>query len=209
MSKFLPEATVIPKRILQKGLTRGFIYRGASMKSTFRAGELLYVRPHVQEVKPGDVVVFKHDGQYIVHRVLSAGTAGFVTRGDNNTDIDASPVSPDQVIGRVEINENRGVFNSVRGGWLGLWLARFRFRTRSLGLGLRCVTGLLYRLLKATKFVGRIWKPAIYQIHIKNRAGRLVKYIYRNKTVAVWDMSLGYFECQKPFDLIISCPENQ
>ena len=57
--------------------------------------------------------------------------------------------------------------------------------------------------------MARIWKPAISQIHLKTDTGTLVKFIYRKKTVAVWEASRGRFDCRKPFDLVIFPPEDQ
>jgi hypothetical protein len=206
MSKSPPEAAFIPKAVYQKGLKRVFRYSGLSMQPTFRTGQVLYVRPDVQAVKPGDVVVYKQEGRYIVHRVLSVGMDGYVTRGDNNPQADANPVAPGQVIGRVDMDEHRGEIRSVWGGRSGLWLTRLGRAARWLKPGLRLVFGWPYRRLKASRFMVRIWKPAISQIHLKSDSGMLVKYIYRKKTVAVWEASLGRFECRKPFDLVIPSP---
>ncbi len=178
------------------------------MQPTFRTGHLLYVRPEVQDVKPGDVVVYEQAGRYIVHRVISIGNLGYVTRGDNNPFADDDPVTPEQVIGRVEMGENSGEISSISSGWLGMWLVRFGRATRGLEPGLRLIFGWPYRFLKANRFIVRIWKPTISQVHLKNDNGNLVKYIYHKKTVAVWDVSLGRFECRKPFDLIITHPED-
>ncbi len=209
MSNSLPEATFIPKKVFRKGVTRGFLYSGPSMKSTFRTGELLYVRPDVLDVKPGDVVVFERNGRNIVHRVLSVGKAGYYTRGDDNSFTDPGLASPDQVVGRVEMGEQLGGITSVRGGRSGLWLARLGRAIRRFEPWLRLMFGWPYRLVKESRIMVRIWKPAISEIRLKNDEGTLVKYIYRKKTVAIWDVNFGRLECCKPFDLVIFRPENQ
>jgi signal peptidase I len=202
------EAGILPAAASRKGLTRGFLYSGPSMQPTFRTGQVLYVRPYLEDIKAGDVVVYEKAGRYIVHRVISVGEDGFITRGDNNQFADADLVTPAQVIGRVEINEHRGRINPVQGSWFGLWLAGFGRAIRPFEPWLRLVFGWPYRLVKASRIVGRIWKPAISQIYFRNDAGVLVKYLYLKRTVAVWDVSQKRFECRKPFDLIIFHPED-
>jgi len=207
MSKSSPEAKAIPQDDNQKELRITFRYTGTSMKSTFRIGGVLYVRPDVQDAKPGDVVVYEQEGRYIVHRVLSVGEDGYITRGDDNRFADPTLIAHRQIIGRVELREHQGAIASVQGGSRGLWLARLSFVGRRLEPSLRIAFGWPYRLLKVSRIMPRIWRPAIQQIHLKTDAGTLVKYIYRQKTVAVWEASQRRFECRKPFDLVISPPE--
>jgi signal peptidase I len=208
MSKSLHEKEVTPTtEAYNKGLMRVFRYSGLSMQSTFRTGQLLYVRPGVQDVKPGDVVVYEQAGRYFVHRVLSIGENGYITRGDNNQFTDPEPVASGQVIGRVEIHQSQSGSTWVRGGRAGLWLVHLRTAARWLEPSLRLVFGWPYRLLKASKIVPRIWRPVISHVHLNTDSSTLVKYIYHKKTVAIWEASRGRFECRQPFDLIISHPE--
>jgi signal peptidase I len=206
MSKFPTEEVMIPQDIHKKGLIRAFRYMGRSMTPTFKAGQVLYVRPDVQDVKAGDIVVYKHDGRYIVHRVLMVGKDGYITRGDNNLYNDARPVTREQMIGRVEMEEQRGEINLVRGGWFGLHLTHLSRVIRDLVWRLRNVFGWPYRMLKASGLVASVWRPEITRIKLRTVDGSLVKYIFRNKTVAMWDAHSNCFECRKPFDLIIPHP---
>jgi len=208
MGKSLAKSTIIPKAIHKKGLTRSFVYSGQSMQPTFRTGQLLYVRPDVQNVKPGDIVVYEQGGRFIVHRVLSIGMDGYITRGDNNPLIDAYPVAPNQVIGRVEMGEQRGEINSVISGWQGLWMARIGRPVRRVKQWLRIILSWPYYLLKVSRILGWVWKPKVLCINLQLDNGLLIKYIYRKKTVAVWDASSNCFECHKPFDLVIFHPRN-
>ena len=73
-----------------------FIYRGPSMRPTFRPGQVLYVRPQALDIAPGDVIVFpdQKSGDFqVVHRVISTTADGLVTRGDNNLRSDPLLVS--------------------------------------------------------------------------------------------------------------------
>ena len=209
MSKSTSESALIPQEAYKKGVKRVFRYNGPSMEPTFQTGQLLYVRPDVQDVKPGDVVVFEQEGRTIVHRVLSVGKNGYITRGDNNQAADSDPVTPDQLIGRVEMNAYGNTSTLVRGGWRGLWLARLGPTARRLEAGLRLVFGWPYRLLKASMIMVKIWKPEISQIHLTTDTGIIIKYVHNQKTVAVWQASQGHFECRKPFDLVIFHPEEK
>ena len=209
MSKFPPEEALIPQDIHKQGLKRAFRYTGRSMAPTFKTGQVLYVRPDVQDVKAGDIVVYEQGGRYIVHRVLSTGKEGYITRGDNNRYNDARTVKPEQMIGRVEMEEEHGEINLVRGGLFGLRWMYFRKEIKGLVWWLRNIFGWPYRMLRISGLVARVWKPEITRIKLQTVDGSLVKYIFRNKTIALWDAHSNYFECQKPFDLIIPHPKNR
>lgn len=195
-----------PDTILNKGKTGKFFYTGTSMNPTFRLGHLLYIRPDVRDVKPGDVVVYERDGHNIVHRVVLVGKDGYVTRGDNNLFSDPKPVAFDKLIGRVEMGEHQGKIDPVLGGWHGLWIAQFRWIIKWIARWLRRLFGWAYRSLKASRLMKMIWKPEILRIQLKTETGLLIKYVYHKKTVAIWDPSLGRFACLKPFDLVILSP---
>ena len=50
----------------------------------------------------GDLVVFRHDASLVVHRVVRVHSDGALSmRGDANDAIDALPLEPDDVRGRV------------------------------------------------------------------------------------------------------------
>jgi hypothetical protein len=63
-----------------------------------------------------------------------------------------------------------------------------------------------YRLLRLSGIIPRIWKPVIRRIYLQTERGRVVKYLYKQKSVGIWDESLQRFECRKPFDLVIPSP---
>lgn len=206
MSKSLSKTKYLPREKSQKDLTLRFRYSGSSMLPTFRTGQVLYVRPDVKDMRRGDVVVYEQEGRYIVHRVVSVEKDGFITRGDNNPLTDVGPILPTQVIGRVEMGEHWGEINPVRSGWRGLWMARINHLSRRLDPLFRFMFGWPYRLLKASRIISRVWKPAISRISFRTETGMLVKFIYNQKTVAVWEANQGRFECRKPFDLVIFHP---
>jgi signal peptidase len=58
-------------------------------------------------IKEGDILVFKHEGIIVTHRVVEIkqedGHYQFTTQGDNNDQPDAFPSNESHVIGRVVI----------------------------------------------------------------------------------------------------------
>ena len=77
---------------------------GRSMVPLIEDGDHVLVAHGCAGVRRGDVVVFRHQGRLIAHRVLRihSNDAGptFVTKGDNTTQFD-SPLSADEIVGRV------------------------------------------------------------------------------------------------------------
>jgi signal peptidase I len=102
-------------------------YLGSSMNPALKPGDWLQVAPYNgQELRAGDVIVFIPSGSEsrIVHRVVSIGSQGIKTRGDNNYDVDKWILRPDQILGRVVYarrgNRQRRVFGGSLGHLLGV-----------------------------------------------------------------------------------------
>jgi len=62
-----------------------------------------------KEVKEGEVIRYKMDGYYVVHRVKEIkedkdGNKLFITKGDNNDDVDLYPVKESQYDGTIKVN---------------------------------------------------------------------------------------------------------
>jgi signal peptidase len=95
--------------LLLSGIT-GFklwLGEGTSMEPTFYAGDFMITRElPASELKPGDVVLFKSERAYVMHRIVSiaegtgGGEAVLTTRGDNNPVNDA-PVAAGDVDGKL------------------------------------------------------------------------------------------------------------
>jgi signal peptidase I len=202
----LPDPGIFPPKSLKKQNWHVFRYTGSSMQPTFKPGQLLYVRPDVEDIKPGDVLVYKQKERYIVHRVLDLDNDTFITRGDNNARADRNPVQRQQVVGRVEINEDKSRASTVKRGSLGLWQALFISLSKIAIPSLRLVIGWPYRVVKRTNILPRLWRPKIMRLRLQSGGGVIVKYIHNQKTVATWDMSKGTFGCKRPFDLVICDP---
>ena len=210
------EIKVVPAWAGTLGLSRCFSYCGNSMMPTFRPGQLLYVRPAVGDISPGDVIVFGQSPPsdfYIVHRVVSATGVGLITRGDNKQYIDLSPVAPNRVIGRVEMLDDNGHLKSVRGGKWALWAAQLRWSTRWAVSMLRRIIGFPYRVLRRSKtarqFLWCVFAPQFDYATFQTPQGTVVKVFHRGKIVARWYPHANRFECDKPYDLVIPRPDEK
>jgi hypothetical protein len=189
------------------GLGKKFRYTGSSMRSTFKPGQVLYVRPTTEGVQPGDVVVYRRGKVHIVHRVKKVIGPNVITRGDNNPREDAELVQPGQIVGVVEKVDDWGNFRPVAGGRVGLWLARLRWGATTLINQLRPVIGAPYRWLKARRWINLVWHPEVVSIQLQSSEGIMVKYVVRGKTVATWYHKESRFEYKRPYDLVIFPPK--
>jgi signal peptidase I len=116
---------------------------GNSMLPTFWPGDRLTIRQRsIEQVLPGDVVLFAREGRFFIHRVLQKleldSNPQLLTRGDAMPDADA-PVSTQELLGKiVSIETHRGRQLSVprcsrARRWIGLAVA-YSPRLRSLAL---------------------------------------------------------------------------
>jgi signal peptidase I len=89
---------------------------GRSMLPAIHDGDHALVSHGCAGVRPGDVIVFRHGGTLIAHRVLriECGDDGptFVTKGDNAPQLDP-PLSADEIVGRVLAIERGGRHTSL------------------------------------------------------------------------------------------------
>ena len=74
-----------------------------SMAPLVRTGDRLYLtRTALADVRPGQLIAYRRDGQLVVHRVLSRDATSLVTKGDGLSRRDA-PVPVSDFVGRVTI----------------------------------------------------------------------------------------------------------
>lgn len=79
-----------------------------SMAPKIHKGDIVIIQDKdVKDVKKGDVIRYLLDGNYVVHRVVminqdAKGKKVFITKGDNNNDIDLYPVKEYQYTGVVK-----------------------------------------------------------------------------------------------------------
>lgn len=79
-----------------------------SMLPVIRKGDIVIVqKTNTDNVKKGDIIRYVLDGNYIIHRVkkiniLNDGSRIFITKGDNNDNIDLYPVEESQFAGVIK-----------------------------------------------------------------------------------------------------------
>lgn len=79
-----------------------------SMAPKIYKGDVVFIfDKNVKKVEEGEVIKYKMDGYYVIHRVVNItedvnGNKIFVTKGDNNNDIDLYPVEEKQFDGVVK-----------------------------------------------------------------------------------------------------------
>ena len=78
-----------------------------SMKPVISKGDAVIVRKvdNINDLKKGQIIVFKQDGKYIVHRLIKLDKSkelSIVTKGDANNSKDVKNKSIDDVEGIVE-----------------------------------------------------------------------------------------------------------
>jgi hypothetical protein len=98
------------------------VYTGPSMNPTLKTLDRIQVIPYNgRKIRAGDVIVFLASGydRKVAHRVISAGSKGIRTRGDNDIKIDLWVLSPDDIFGRVVYAQRRNRRLRIYGGPVG------------------------------------------------------------------------------------------
>jgi len=210
MSSSLIESYSLSSVAKKKGFSNCFIYRGLSMTPTFRNGDFLYTRSVVKaHISLGDVVVFSSPNKkdYTVHRIVAFFDTNFITRGDHNLRRDVRPILMEDIVGKVEIVENKNGIHRLANGKLGLWVARICHSVFWLDHITRPLLWIPYNYIRERRLMVIFWRPKITKIQIwVGNTQQIFKYLYKNRTIAIWDPYHQHFECRKPFDLIISSP---
>jgi signal peptidase I len=191
-----------------------FIYNGPSMGPLFRPGDLLCAQRSVLgNIRLGDILIIdwgsdKNHIEYVVHRVVSVKQKYLITQGDNNLKRDVQIVTIDNLVGLVTIFGRQNHVYSAKGGTMGLFYARLVYTRNFIWLLIKRMGWRIYRLIRQSGCVARIWHPAISQLRVKTDNSLLIKYLYGNRTVARWWPEKKHFDVLKPFDLVIPYPED-
>lgn len=114
------------------------VVASGSMRPSFDVGDIaITVQTSPQAIKPGDVIQYLRDNEFIMHRVVEVesinGAIFFVTKGDANNVLDV-PVSQNAVAGKV-------LYIVPKLGWVSIYLKTaagtiFNFLSRNLGIAL-------------------------------------------------------------------------
>jgi signal peptidase I len=189
------------------------IYKGRSMQGTFRFGDHLMIESvPLNDIRPGDVVVYRrlnHKGvcQELVHRVMCTRSKDLIVRGDRNACNDSTPVTEEDLVGRVSHLNRNGKIYAVRGKTLGLLRARILHGSRHIREVLwntaRRIGRGSYHCLRQSGLIARLWRPSVVKVQLMTEDGPLVKYVCRNRTVAYHWVNEDRFKCRKPYDLVL------
>ena len=77
-----------------------FEIQTGSMHGSIEVGDWILVKNDL-DVKVGDVITFKQEGNFITHRVVEAYQDSFITKGDANSAKD-KPIDRSQIVGKVK-----------------------------------------------------------------------------------------------------------
>jgi len=72
-----------------------------SMEPTIRTGSFMLIDKKDKDIEIGDIIAFINNDMQVSHRVVELTNDGYVTKGDNNENVDFCPVSLDKVTGTV------------------------------------------------------------------------------------------------------------
>jgi len=126
--------------LLTSGIRFRFQAKGRSMIPTIADGDMLHVESaSPDELKLGDVVLFRHGMYFKAHRIIRKSGDLVIIRGDAGVDIDA--IRLEQVVGKVIAKECRytGRTISICGP-----VARAKFFWRELRRRLQAELPLMY-----------------------------------------------------------------
>ncbi len=149
------------------------------------------------------VFTIKEDPSVVlVHRITGSVPGGYTTRGDSNRFSDPHPVPPERILGVVTHLTRRHRRRKVTGGTAGLLLASLSLVLRSLRRPLK----LFCNALGATGIPRLLWQPRITTLRLQTPDGPLVKYLWRNRTVARWWPAGNRFVCGILFSMFLKKP---
>jgi signal peptidase I len=132
---------IMTREVLGRGIAVHARAAGPSMCPLIRDGDRVLIEPgSAADLRIGDVVLYRNEGHYIIHRLVKkAGPGTVITRGDNRT-WDDPPVPVGNIMGTVVQIEGRGRRVALT-GTLGrrfartiAWLATSRVRGKRLAV---------------------------------------------------------------------------
>jgi hypothetical protein len=188
---------------------KGRFYLGKSMAITFHEGDYLYISEVIwSNIGPGDIIVFRgQEQQEIVHRVIVKKASEIITQGDNNDHPDTYLITNNDLIGVVTKYERKGKLHYVKGGKLELNRIKLLRVFNKVFRVLKNFLRFPYRIGGKVRWLEYFAHLKLTKIYLETENGPLVKYIFNQRTIARWWPGRHYFECQKPYDLVIPNPE--
>jgi hypothetical protein len=208
-----PDLMVVsPVRPQLSATLRGAIllysHAGSSMNPTLHELDVLEIIPYGNTpVQVGDVILFTAPGRNlcVVHRVVSATTAGIRTRGDNSTGNDRWVLGPMDISGRVVAawrgRKRRGVAGG-RAGWLwAYWLHIRSVLHRPLGFFTRLLYCPIARWGRLGSLLPRHFKPRA--VVFQTRGCTRMWLLMGRHVVGRYDDSQKSWQIKPPFRLFV------
>jgi hypothetical protein len=193
------------------------IYTGQSMAGTFAFGDQLIIEKVLPgNVRTGDILIYRAVDQKglsdeVVHRVIGSTPDGLMVQGDNNLHPDGTRVNEQNLVGRVTHVEREGKRHRIQCRRSGLLIARFSHGwlnvRRILWRSVRATGRKSYYWLRESGLISRLWRPNVVKVRLLTPGGPMIKYIWRNRTVASHWLNEGRFRCRKPYDLVMGSKE--
>lgn len=86
-----------------------YVVVSSSMEPVIETGSVLFVDTNDTDVAVGDIVTYRLTGAkgeevLVSHRIAGEQDGYYLTKGDNNDDVDLSPVSQEQLVGTYKIH---------------------------------------------------------------------------------------------------------
>jgi hypothetical protein len=192
-------------------------YIGSSMNPTLEPGVRLDVSAyHGQKIRKGDVIVFIPPGgdSKIVHRVISVGSDGIRTRGDNRKHEDDWVLSPDNILGRVVAGWRGKRRQSIFGGPLGRLFAASVRIIHAIDSRVSYLLRPAYNELAAGSIFVRLlpaqMRPRV--ILFNRAAGKELQLLMGRYVIGRWLSGKSGWNIRRPFRLFVdeeSLPENK
>ncbi|WP_456328461.1 signal peptidase I [Archaeoglobus sp.] len=138
-----------------------------SMTPTLNKGDLFLINPF-SKGKTGDIIVFKMNGHWTVHRIYAETSEGYITKGDNN-------VATDQQGGRSDAIRKEDVVGTVvtifdkpiKIPYVGMYIQEFSKSTKNLYIAIVVIV------------LGSILLTAGGKDRVRKRKKRVVKVKYK------------------------------
>jgi len=184
------------------------IYTGPSMNPTLRQGDIVeIISAEKTVIIPGDIIYFLNQkNTRVIHRVIKHTENGYITKGDNNKEVDSTCVTPDQIIGKVISVHRKEAQYTVHGGMLGRATAvLFSLRKKALMLIGLFVRDAYYFLID-TGFIQRYIPSYLKPKHVlfQTKADTYhQKLILFQKEIGRYDTCSGTWKILPPFGLLI------
>lgn len=183
-------------------------YRGSSMKGTFKPGDRLFIEEvSFKQIRRGDLIVFTYTRHgicdFVVHRVRNIKANTLIMRGDNSRVNDHKPVNEQDIVGRVRGYERDGKSETVHNHISGRLRAVLLHTWFSVRLAVKRLFKAPYRVLSQSGLLKKIWRPEITTVGFQTPQGLLIKYLYKNRTVAAHWIDRDKWICRPPFALIL------